>query len=137
MPRAWSLRTSAKSSRVSPAESELVGSSITMMRAPVPTAAAICTSCSRPVESVPMMVSGSMSAWMLANISRARARSAARSTQPARRGMSPRHRFSATVMFGQNASSWCTIAMPSRRASSGEAGATPRPSSRTSPPSAV
>src|SRR6478609_4244030 len=67
IPRDLSSRTSLKRSAVSAAESELVGSSITMTFAPVPTAPAICTSCSWPVESVPMMASGSMVEPMLAS----------------------------------------------------------------------
>ena len=61
---AWPSTSAPCSCATSSLAREDVGSSITITRAPVPIAAAIWTSCSWPVERVPMRASGSTSAWM-------------------------------------------------------------------------
>ena len=137
IPWAFRCRTREKRAAVSPAERELVGSSMMMILAPVPTAAAICTCCSCPVVSELTRASTSIAAPMVDRIALARDLSAGRSTQPALRGRSPRQRFSATERLEQKASSWWTIAIPSWRASRGVCGRTGLPSTRISPASAV
>ena len=61
MPRCLSLSSKSKRCSLSRTDSELVGSSMTMICAPVPTAPAICTICSCAVDSSPMGTSTSMS----------------------------------------------------------------------------
>src|SRR5689334_6765860 len=74
---------------------------------------------------------------MGARISRARRRMASKETNPARAGIDPRERFSATVRLSQNDSSWWTIPTPLVSASVGDANRTTAPSIDTLPASGV
>jgi hypothetical protein len=123
MPRATSRRTSANNRSTSGPCKQLVGSSISTMRASAARARQISTICRAGSDRSPTRRSGVMSGCGI-SASRARARAAlrSRSTRPQLDSSTPSRTFSATVRCGQSESSWWMSAMPRRRASCGESG---------------